>query len=75
MGKSIEVSLYNKCHKIYLLSSPFWIFCFHHPNHLLLGGSNNGIFLITQRFHAAPVKQIKIFAGILTVYFNCMYFA
>ena len=49
-----------------------------HPNHFVLAGANKRNVIITYRFLAAPVhalfKQIEIFSGILTVYFNCKYF-
>ena len=71
MQKSMEVWLYNKCHKIYL-SGPFRIFCLY----VILTIS----YLRAQTIETSSLptdssrplfKQIKIFSGILTVYFNC----
>ena len=56
--KLIEVWLYNKCHKIYLID-PFGIFFLRHPNLLLLAGANNRNVIITQPFHAAIVNKNK----------------
>ena len=71
--KSIEVWLHNKCHKIYL-SGPFGIFCLY----IILTIS----YLRVQTMETSSLptdslrplfKQMKIFSGILTVYFNCKY--
>ena len=67
----------NMCHKNNL-SGPFGYFLFYVvlTISLILAGMNNRNVLITQQFHAAPIiKQIKIFSGILTTYFNCKYFS
>ena len=72
--KSVEVWLHNKCHKIYL-SGPLGMFCLY----VILTIS----YLRAQTIETSSLptdssqplfKQIEIFSGILTVYFNCKYF-
>ena len=45
-----------------------------HANHFVLTGANNRNVIITYRSSRPLFKQIEIFSGILTVYFNCKYF-
>ena len=72
--KNFEVRLHNKCHKIYL-SGPFGIFCLYVILTIsyLLAQTKETSSLPTDS--SRPLfKQIEIFSGILTVYFNCKYF-
>ena len=50
--------------------SPRDFLSLRHPNHFVLADANNRNVIITYRFLAAPVKQVEIFSGILTVYSN-----
>ena len=75
MQKSIEVRLYNKCHKINL-SSPFAYFLFY------ITPTVPYLWVWTIETSSLPnysmqplIKQIQIFSGIQTVYFNCKYFS
>ena len=72
--KSIELWLHNACHKIYL-SGPFRIFCLYVIPTIsyLRAQTIETSSLPTDSSHPL-FKQVEIFPGILTVYFNCKYF-
>ena len=53
-----------------------WDFLYlRHPNHFVLASANSRNVIITYTDSSRSLfKQIEIFSGILTVYFNCKYF-
>ena len=53
---------------------PSGFYVLRHPNHLLLAGVNNRNVSLPNDSKQPLIKQIEIFSGILTVYFNCKYF-
>ena len=53
---------------------PSGFYVLRHPNHLLLAGVNNRNVALPNDSKQPLIKQIEIFSGILTVYFNCKYF-
>ena len=72
--KSIEVWLHNKTHKIYL-SGPFRIFCLYVILTISYLRAQTILTSSLPTDSSRPLfKQINMFSGILTVYFNCKYF-
>ena len=68
--KSIEVWLHNKCHKIYL-SGPFRIFCLYVILTISYLRMQTILTSSLPTDSSRPLfKQINMFSGILTVYFN-----
>ena len=52
---------------------PSGFYVLRHPNHLLLAGVNNRNVALPNDSKQPLIKQIEIFSGIMTVYFNCKY--